>query len=58
MVDNYVDKSDFSNVGTVKSMNGNIVFSVSGSTVKLEFSNNDLKLKDTDWFKAHRTWPG
>ena len=58
MVDNYVDKSDFSNLGTVKSMNGNIIFSVSGSTVKLEFSNNDLKLKDTDWFKAHRTWPG
>ena len=58
IVDNYVDKSDFSNLGTVKSMNGNIIFSVSGSTVKLEFSNNDLKLKDTDWFKAHRTWPG
>ncbi len=57
MVDNYVDKSDFSSLGTVKPMNGNIVFIVSGNTIKLEFSDSDLKLKDTDWFKNNRICP-
>lgn len=57
MVDNYVDKSDFSSLGTVKPMNGNIVFSISGNEVKLEFSDSNLKLKDTDWFKNHRICP-
>ena len=57
MVDNYVDKSDFSSLGTVKPMNSNIVFSISGNEVKLEFSDSNLKLKDTDWFKNHRICP-
>lgn len=39
------------------SMNGNIVFYYDDS-LKLYCSNNDTVLKDTDWFKANRTWNG
>ena len=40
------------------SMNGIITFScVGGSEYEVHGSNNDTILKDTDWFKAHRTWP-
>ncbi|MDE7264906.1 MAG: MBL fold metallo-hydrolase, partial [Clostridia bacterium] len=38
------------------SMNGNIVFYCKGGTLKLYCSNNYTLLKDTDWFKEHRTW--
>ena len=38
-------------------MNGNIVFTVSSGEISLTFSNNDLKLKDTNWFKEKRTCP-
>ena len=41
-----------------ESMNGNIVFYCTGSTVKLWCSNNNTVLKDTEWFKANRTWNG
>lgn len=57
MVDNYVDKSDFSSLGTVKAMNGNIVFTASGNKISLEFSNNDLRLLDTQWFQENRVCP-
>ncbi|MDE6001375.1 MAG: MBL fold metallo-hydrolase, partial [Clostridia bacterium] len=41
-----------------ESMNGNIVFYSTGGTIKRWCSNNDIVLKDTDWFKANRTWNG
>ena len=51
------NKNGEPNSWTVTSMNGNIVFSVTNGEVKLTFSNNDLKLKDTDWFKENREMP-
>ncbi len=39
-------------------MNGNIVFYITGGQLKLWCSNNDKILKETDWFKEHRTWNG
>lgn len=39
------------------SMNGNIVVSSTGGTLTVNCSNNNTILKDTDWFKANRTWP-
>lgn len=39
-------------------MNGNITFKCkNGVDYEIHGSNNDTILKDTDWFKAHRTWP-
>lgn len=52
----YVDGAD-SSVLPYTSMNGDIVFSVTNGEVKLTFSNNDLKLKDTEWFKENREMP-
>ena len=41
-----------------KSMNGNITFySEKGKAYTVTGSNNSVILKDTDWFKANRTWP-
>ena len=41
-----------------KSLNGNINFhSEDGKTYTVTGSNNSVILKDTDWFKANRTWP-
>lgn len=45
------------NVGDFKSMNGNIVVSSGKEGVTVNCSNNDLVLKDTEWFKANRTLP-
>ncbi len=42
--------------GKYTSMNGNIVFYYTDK-VKLYCSNNDMVLKDTEWFKENRTWP-
>lgn len=56
VVDKYVAtgwKSD----GTVKSMNGNIVYCHTGSKETMRFTNNSTKLKDTDWFKNNRVCP-
>lgn len=39
------------------SFNGNIKVSYSFSQEVIECSNNDTKLKDTDWFKANRKTP-
>lgn len=41
-------------------MNGNIVFyyDVEAQAMKLRCSNNTTILKDTEWFKANRTWNG
>lgn len=48
--------TDYKN-GTFTSMNGNIIFYVSGDELKLWCSNNTTKLKDTEWFKSNRTTP-
>lgn len=37
------------------SMNGNVVFYDTGGKLNLYCSNNDTKLKDTEWFKNNRT---
>lgn len=44
--------------GLFSSMNGNIIVcSNNGNATTTYCSNNTTKLKDTDWFKANRTWP-
>ncbi|MDR2941082.1 MAG: MBL fold metallo-hydrolase [Treponema sp.] len=40
-----------------ESFNGNIVFSVSDGKFDIQCSNNNLKLKETKWFKENRTMP-
>ena len=40
-----------------KSMNGNIMISAKGNAVTVNCSNNNTILKETEWFKANRTWP-
>lgn len=41
------------------SMNGNIMIisHIIQTKISLAFSNNSTKLKDTEWFATHRTWP-
>lgn len=46
----YVDASD-------GPLNGDIVFACSEGKVTMYFSNNDTKLKDTEWFKENRDCP-
>ncbi len=38
-------------------MNGEIVFACTNGTITMYFTNNNTKLKDTDWFKNSRTCP-
>lgn len=57
VVDNYVDSDNWTNEGTVKSMNGNILVTSNKSGITVVGSNNSTKLKDTDWFAANRTRP-
>ncbi|MBE7073503.1 MAG: MBL fold metallo-hydrolase [Clostridiales bacterium] len=57
VVDNYVDKDDWSSQGTVKSMNGTIVFTSNKGNITVDCSNNNLILKETEWFKANRIMP-
>ena len=39
---------------TFTSMNGNIIVSFNGASVKVDCSNNNMLLKDTEWFKQNR----
>ena len=39
------------------SMNGTICVSCDGTKISVVCSNNNSILKDTEWFKANRTWP-
>ena len=39
------------------SMNGNITVSSRGKEVTVNCSNDNTVLKETEWFKANRTWP-
>lgn len=48
--------------GTLKdtgydALNGDIVVACTNGKISMYFSNNDLKLKDTDWFKNNRVCP-
>ena len=43
--------------GSYESMNGDVIFLVKDGEISIIGSNNDTKLKDTDWFKTHRTMP-
>ena len=43
--------------GEFQSMNGNVIISSNGSDIALSCSNNNIKLKDTDWFKTNRECP-
>ena len=45
------DKNEF------ESFNGNIIVLVKGSNLDVKCSNNDILLKDTDWFKNSRKCP-
>lgn len=47
---------NYANNQTV-SMNGNIMVSAKGNSVTVNCSNNNTILKETEWFKANRTWP-
>ena len=38
-------------------MNGNVVFSCINDVITLQCSNNNIKLKETEWFKQYRTMP-
>ena len=39
------------------SMNGNIVFIAKLDVIDIKFSNNAIRLKDTEWFKQNRNTP-
>jgi len=43
--------------GKFTSFNGDIVFTQNGNDVSVNCSNNNIKLKETAWFAANRTWP-
>ena len=56
------DKDENGNYNSIKktgytSMNGNIRFYTEDGELKLYCSNDYTILKDTEWFKANRTWP-
>jgi competence protein ComEC len=51
-----VNDSSGNTVG-VTSMNGNIVLSSFGQEIVVQCSNNNTVLKESEWFKANRTWP-
>ena len=57
VVDNYVNKDNWTSQGTVKSLNGNIVVTSSKNGTTVVGSNHSVKLKNTDWFKANRETP-
>ena len=50
------EDDDYKN-GIFSSMNGDIVVTCAGGALTVTCSASDKKLKDTDWFKAHRTTP-
>ncbi|MDR1939697.1 MAG: MBL fold metallo-hydrolase [Clostridiales bacterium] len=57
VVDVYVVRSLWAGSGTVKPMNGNIVFSVSAGISVINCSNNNKLLRETEWFKENRVMP-
>ena len=53
-VTTYMENYD---AGIYRSANGNIVFACTNGQITMYFSGNNVKLKDTEWFKANRTMP-
>ena len=53
----YVTSIVSNNENGFESMNGNIVVEATKWNITVKCSNNDILLKDTDWFKANRTTP-
>lgn len=47
----------FTNENSFASFNGNIVFTSSKKGIKIECSNNDIILKNSEWFKQNRITP-
>lgn len=55
---NTMANEEYTNGNSYVDMNGNIVvISDAEDGVYVECSNNNTKLKDTDWFKKYRIWP-
>ena len=53
----YVTSQDDGN-GGYKPLNGTITFTcLKGTDYEVNCSNNNTILKESDWFKANRTWP-
>ncbi len=50
-------ENKYQNAKEYELLNGNIVISSSEEGVEVDCSNNNILLKDTDWFKANRTCP-
>lgn len=48
---------DYTSGANFRSMNGNIVVFSSADGVKVKCSENNTKLKDTEWFKKYRVCP-
>lgn len=54
----YVTSISVDNENKIRSsMNGYIIFSSNGANYSVACSNNQTVLKDTEWFKTHRTTP-
>ena len=53
----YNESTDRWNSDGYLSMNGNIVFSCIDGVIEVHGTNNDILLKDTEWFAANRTCP-
>ena len=60
-VSKYTDRVYVTSIATddevgYKSFNGNIVVTYNAGVVSVNCSNNNIILKDTDWFKNYRKW--
>lgn len=47
----------YANVGEMKPLNGTIIFSCNDNVISFTGTNNNTKLKDSEWFKTYRTTP-
>ena len=56
-VTSFIENKAAYDAGDVKPFNGTIVFLVSNGEFSINCSNNNLKLKDTEWFKNNRDLP-
>lgn len=52
-----VEKNGYKTQIGYEPLNGDIVFACTDGKIKMYFSENDIKLKDTTWFRQNRTMP-
>jgi hypothetical protein len=55
----YTDKVYVTSLSTetgFESMNGNIIVSSTSEGISINCTNNNIILKDTEWFKKNRKW--